>query len=329
MAGLVAALAVLAVAAIDLLGGIASGDVFGPLALAILLSGHLTLATALVLPFAARGPRRDVVRFAFLVLTPIALLRFGDEWVSLPGGPANVTMGPALTAATWNLEVGARPASATVSMLAGHPADVVALQELTPAVAQAIEADPGLRARYPYRALVPRQDAAGLGILSGDPLRDVAFELGPPQLSAVVALGRSSISVVVVHPFPAAIATGPLGLPVAIDSPRRDADHRAIRATVDRRAADTAAVLLGDLNTASTEPAFAQLAAGLTDAHVAAGVGPGWTWRPGALESLGIGLLRIDVVMTTPGLRGTGEWIGCPPVGDHCLVGDALAWERP
>ena len=77
----------------------------------------------------------------------------------------------------------------------------------------------------------------------------------------------------------------------------------------------------GDINTAPTEPEFARFVAGFADAHAEVGVGPGLDVlaRP-ALEGLGIGLIRIDVVLAGPGLRPITEVEACPPVGDHCLV---------
>ncbi len=49
-------------------------------------------------------------------------------------------------------------------------------------------------------------------------------------------------------------------------------------------------------------------------------MGPGWTYRPDMFEPFGIGLIRIDVVLTGPGLRPVTETTRCPPAGDHCAV---------
>ena len=42
--------------------------------------------------------------------------------------------------------------------------------------------------------------------------------------------------------------------------------------------------------------------------------------QPDALEPLGIGFLRVDVVLTGPGLRPVAESTVCPTLGDHCAV---------
>jgi endonuclease/exonuclease/phosphatase (EEP) superfamily protein YafD len=89
---------------------------------------------------------------------------------------------------------------------------------------------------------------------------------------------------------------------------------------VEAVAGDEPVLVLGDINTAPTEPEFARFTAGLRDAHADVGVGPGWTYRPSRFESLGIGMIRIDVVLAGPGLRPAAESTRCPPAGDHCAV---------
>ncbi len=107
---------------------------------------------------------------------------------------------------------------------------------------------------------------------------------------------------------------------------QRNADLVAIRGRIDARAAGGLPVLLlGDLNTASSEPAFDRFVAGLRDVHAEVGEGTGWTWRPLGFEFLGLGLIRIDHVVVTPGSVPTGAGIACPTVGDHCLVRAELA----
>jgi hypothetical protein len=62
------------------------------------------------------------------------------------------------------------------------------------------------------------------------------------------------------------------------------------------------------------------LTAGLVDVHRSIGLGPGWTWRPSSLERLGIGLLRLDLVLLGPGLRPIDLGVDCPRAGDHCRM---------
>ena len=62
------------------------------------------------------------------------------------------------------------------------------------------------------------------------------------------------------------------------------------------------------------------LDAGLTDAHRAVGVGPGFTWRPAPLQALDLALLRIDAVLTGDWLEPTASEVDCTIPGDHCRL---------
>ena len=100
----------------------------------------------------------------------------------------------------------------------------------------------------------------------------------------------------------------------------------AIRDAFDVRAASgTPVLLLGDLNTAASEPAFGRLVRGLRDVHAEVGLGTGWTWRPIRLEFLGLGLLRIDHVIVSPDVTPLAIGETCPAIGDHCLVHATVA----
>ena len=307
---------VIAVAVLDLVGlGPAPGH--GPIGLAQVLAAHLTIAALLLAPFALlRGAR--TLRLALVVLAVVALVRFGGEWWS---APAEAVDGPTIEVATFNLEIQSRAAPDAVAFLRPMTAEVIALQELTTAFADAIEADSLLAEHYPYRALYARDDVLGLGLLSRHPLSDVAFEGDPPRLKAVVQAPEGPIWLVNVHPLPARMPRGPLAIPVGFDPVNRDISLGRIADDIeDALAGDMPVLVLGDINTAPTEPAFGTFAAGLRDAHAEVGIGPGWTYRPDLLEPLGIGLIRIDVVFTGPGLRPISESTRCPPAGDHCAV---------
>jgi vancomycin resistance protein VanJ len=223
---------------------------------------------------------------------------------------------------TWNIEVDSRPTATTVRILEGLQADVIALEELQPNVARAIEADPVLVARYPHRALQPRENVLGLGILSRYPLDDVSAHWSPALESALVSVRDARVRVLVAHPLHAEIATvSRFRLPIGMDLAQRDADLVTIRSAVDESiSGGDPVILLGDLNTAATEPAFDRLTSGLVDVHAAVGEGPGWTWRPIRLEFLGIGLIRIDHVITSPDVQPLAISEQCPAIGDHCLV---------
>ena len=122
-------------------------------------------------------------------------------------------------------------------------------------------------------------------------------------------------------PFHSRISSGPLGLPVGIDSTERDLAIERLRARIDDiGATGRPYIVAGDFNTAPTEPAYDRLTDGLLDVHREVGQGPGWTWRPSRLEGLGVGLLRIDFILAGAGAIPAAIAVDCGHPGDHCLV---------
>ena len=305
--------------------GLVSGIENGPLAVAQILTPHLALA-CLALVVVAVASRSRALLIALVAVLALFTGRFAGEWWSPP--PAAGAAGAVeLRVLTWNLQAGERAGADAVRMLGDHPVDIVALQELTPEVAAAIEADPVLAARFPHRALEARAGVAGIGLLSRFPIETVDTAIEPVRLEARVRLSDRTLVVLNAHPFPARI--GMLaGVPVGLDPTVRNRDLERLRSRVaELDAAGEDVLLIGDFNTAPTEPAFRRLTGGLHDAHAEVGLGPGWTWRPARFAFLGIGLLRIDLVLSTSALRPLTASTRCPSTGDHCLVEAALSME--
>ena len=295
----------------------------GPLAVVVLASAHLALAGLVFVPVLAAGRSRGLG----LALAAVALLfglRFGGEWVSLPPTPAT---GATILVATWNLDAFQRTGPDAVDFLRDHPADLVALEELTPPVAAAIAADPDLASMYPHQSLDASAGTTGIGLLSRHPLDDPEYGSWPARLETRIATPTGTIGVVAAHPFPARFLFRN-GIPIGYDPTQRNADLGLLRDRVGRlTATGNPALLIGDFNTAPTEAAFARFTAGLHDAHAEVGEGPGWTWRPEPLDFIGIGLLRIDLILSSDGLRPTTTSIDCPTDGDHCLFEARLVVE--
>jgi vancomycin resistance protein VanJ len=300
----------------------------GLLAIFQVLAPHLALLALVLIPISLLEPRAPSLVTAVL-LGVVVSLRFGGDWVSLPVASASGATN--LHVVTWNLEVASRPGVDSVAIIRGQEADLVALQELQPDTAAAIDADPTLVARYPYRALVPRDDVLGLGLLSRLPIVDSSFALEPAVQEAQLDLGGGqTLAVVNAHPYHADIEfLGGTNLPVGLDSRLRNDDLDRIRGRVDARIGQgLPVVLLGDLNTAASEPAFDRFVRGLREVHQEVGFGTGWTWRPSRLEFLGIGLVRIDHVVVSADIAALGISGTCPRVGDHCMVDASVAVPR-
>ena len=242
-----------------------------------------------------------------------------SEWVSVP---ARSGFAPDLAVLSWNLDVGAAGTADIIDALTDSDADIVALQELTYEAAAAIEADPILARRYPYRTLTPAPRFYGMGVLSKHPITFTAAYVDPIAMEAHVDVTEgASLAVINAHPPAGSITTGPLGLALGFDASERDAALDRLRARVDRLLANASPVLVvGDYNVTPAEPAYRVLSAGLRDSHVEGAQGPGWTWRPRELEALRVGLLRIDYIFTSRDLRVIDSSVDCSKPGDHCAV---------
>jgi endonuclease/exonuclease/phosphatase family metal-dependent hydrolase len=263
------------------------------------------------------------VTVALLVVTTA---RLASEWISMPTAVA--AGGTPLRVATWNLEYGAVGAEVMLDGLADTDADVdvLALEELRPEHVNAIEASATLTTRFPYRHLFPDGASGGIGLLSRSPLDYEDHGLDPVLLETTLSWNRQPIRIIAAHPFPARIGTiTPLRIPTGLDPTIRDAGLASLNARAAAAIArGESVIVIGDFNVAPTEAGYSVLTDGLRDAHVEVGIGPGWTWRPSRFETLPIGLLRIDLVLTSPDLLPVSTTLDCSRRGDHCLLAATL-----
>lgn len=305
----------------------------GLLAIGQIVAPHLFLAALVLVPLAimarpAQVPRaeqpRRVLRLSLLALLVAGLLRFVPGMLSLP--PLETPDAVRVSITSWNRQAldGPSPEDA-VAVLRGSQSAVIAIQELRPEDATLISADATLAERYPYRVLRPHEGTYGMGLLSAYPIVEEGWRNVPHTVWARLDLGDGQDIVVInVHPLPGEIETlSPLPLPVDYDVGTRDAAIGRLRGELvdPLLRGGERLVLVGDLNTTVREPAFAELAAGLVDAHESVGLGTGSTWRPESLAWLPFGLLRIDQVLAGPGVKALRISTDCAPRGsDHCLV---------
>lgn len=300
------------------------------MALAQVLAHFLFAPALLLLPLALR-PGMFLLRLALAAAAAVFLVVYPPALRIAP--PAAPAAAPRLTLLSWNVFVGGVSPGALREALAAHSPDVVLLQEL---IWEEVADDPALAAAYPYQLLRPAESAPSLAILSRYPI----LASGVPELPgdewdmerivwARLDLGGQAVTVVNAHPIPPRI--GGAGCPPlrCYNSGPRDAQIAQMRAFAEdlRRRTGDPLILAGDMNVTEREEAYFDLAAGLQDAHKAVGAGFGASWRPASLE-LATGLIRIDYIFASEGLRPLALTTDCTPRGsDHCLLVAGLAVE--
>ena len=221
-------------------GPFALGAAFEP---HLLVVGAVSGAIAMLLTLSERDATANRVRILGIVVIVVALVRVGGEWWSPDDGPNLVIPTAATTRVSvmsWNLEVGSKATAEALAGILDPPGrgmpDVVALQELTPEVAAALEASAEIDAAYPYRMLEPRDGVRGMGILSSIPLVAGAYGAFPMLLTADLLLpDETRVSLLDVHPLPPKVSTI-LGVPWGLDTRQRDKQLESLRAAVDRAA---------------------------------------------------------------------------------------------
>ena len=288
---------------------------FGAFALSQILEPYIVVTGLIAGVVAFRTPRL-VNRALLLVALAIVLARYLPAVASFPPAPGSHS----LQVSFWNIEAGNDDERRVLTGVASSNAQLIGLAELQPEGAASLErSEQGQR--FASNAFFPDASVLGIGLLSQYPILEQETSSDPPYMRAVVDVAdREPIVVYVVHPLPARFIR--LGdIPVGVDTTVREVAIATIRSRMQPDiAAGHSVIVLGDINTTEREPAYAELSAGLRDAHLDAGVGPGFTWRPSPLSFLPFGLLRIDYVLTTPDLVPTSATVNCSLPSDHCRV---------
>jgi vancomycin resistance protein VanJ len=239
--------------------------------------------------------RRSRLALAFVLLPAVVWAAlFGSVWLPDHGsGPVQ------LRVASQNLLAGNPNPVATVNALAATGPDLIALEELAGGSSGRV-ADT-LRQRYPYQV-----SRSTVGLWSRYPIRESAgVDTGldwTRALRAVVAVPGGDVVVYVAH----------LGSARAGHTTTRDHTVQRLAAAVRDDPAEHV-IVLGDLNTATTDRVITPLTDLLDDAQADAGQGFGFTW-PAALP-----VARPDHVLYR-GLRATSAGVVRTPDSDHRAV---------
>jgi endonuclease/exonuclease/phosphatase (EEP) superfamily protein YafD len=260
----------------------------------------------------------------FVISAPLLI----DPWFRLSTARYGFSsQGAPFRVMTFNINGGNERTDRVLAAIRAAQPDIIALQELNPSIAAALERD--LKNEYPYQLLDPQWGVTGMGIISRFPLRPLAARLpgdrwiGAPQAVEIDTPGQT-ITLLNFHAIP---PVGPSEyMTAAIGERERQAE--AINAFV--QAQRTPVVVAGDLNATPFHRAYHILQHGaLSDVWQECGSGAGFTW-PGNRTIGGVPVLpwfvRIDHLFTTNGIvcldASVGLWDG---VSDHRAVVATLA----
>ncbi|MGL3804649.1 endonuclease/exonuclease/phosphatase family protein [Paeniglutamicibacter sp. R2-26] len=233
---------------------------------------------------------------------------------SIPGSECSAT---GLRMMSLNARLGRADAAAIVETVRREKVQLLALQEFTPALGEALEAA-GLGELLPHTVQVPEGGAAGAATFSRFPLtvRDVpgvaAMAFGNPTTAFTVPGpdgGERRMEITNVHTFPP--------LPDAVDSWRHD-----VGALASVNAAGGTRILAGDFNATYDHREFRDLLRSNADAPLADASTGGLarlqpTWPRDRAYSPGI---VIDHVLTSSDVSTCGYATLRIPGSDHAAV---------
>ncbi|MEV5967360.1 endonuclease/exonuclease/phosphatase family protein [Kribbella sp. NPDC051952] len=249
-----------------------------------------------VLAVAALVRRSATAGVALLVPAVIWGLMFGD--LLIPGKGAGGAYD--LRVLSHNVDAANPNPKQTAQDLIAADADVMALEEITPADMKVYKA--AFAKKYPYEV---SRDTVGLWskypVVQSESV-DVGFAW-TRALRAEVTTPEGKVAVYVAHL--ASVRVGTSGF----TSDQRNNTIKALgRQIADEKVAGV--IVMGDFNGTANDRSLAPLTAGLRSAQGAAGTGFGFTW-PAKFP-----MARIDHIMVR-GVTPTKAWVMKPTGSDH------------
>lgn len=294
----------------------------GPLALVAIFFPFL-FAPALGLLLPALFPRARVLKAGLVAIAGMYLLTWGVGAFAFPKPAAASEL--TLRVFSWNLLADNVDTASIRRNIIASNAGVVGVQELSELQSEKLLDDAIIAGRYPYQLMRPDGAYAGMGLLSTYPILESGEQLDPSVVWAWLDVEGRQMLVVNAHPFPGHLSTinvRGLSFPTGFDASERDeAIDRVLALIGSIRAPGESLILLGDFNVTEREPAYHLLSDGLVDAHLAAGIGPGASWKTTSplIWKAGLGVLRIDYQFASKDLRPLKATTDCGYAGsDHC-----------
>lgn len=316
------------VVALALFGAVCLGgrtQYFPGSALAV-LRWPVAAVLALLLVRASRRGHRVLASIAGVTAAALVLEWAAVRWHSARPPELDPARTPVLKVVTHNVLYRGGDPERTAALLRTVDADVIALQEVTPAWVARLSKT--LQARYPHRLLAPQAGTLGYALFSRHPLRDETYLPKPSPRAfaqcATVVAPQGEIPLCNVHFYsPSRVVEGGRSVRTQAAFLMANARLRAeqweqVREHVERRGGGRA-IVAGDFNTADFEPLYRQITRRYVDALADRTAFPGRTFPNPKLAPLGP-LVRIDYVMTLGALQPVAAEIHRATGSDHLPV---------
>lgn len=243
-----------------------------------------------------------------------------------------IQSGNTLRVMSWNAYFLNKEVDAFLATVAAIQPDVIALQEVSELMADAIAMH--LHDQYPYMTLYPSSIPAGSAVLSRYPFHrttppDYSEQSGCNCEIVEIELDEQRITLINAHPWPPTVApfstswSNLFALDTATQDPIFDQLLIRIEATT------TPLLVVGDMNTMPFQPNLQRLTARLTDAFAAAGVGPGYTFPAQSTDHdlPPFPFIRIDYILHDDTWHTEQIWNGAIAGSDHLFVVADLSYD--
>ncbi len=262
--------------------------------------------------------RSRLAAFSNAVLVVIGILLYAP--VYLPRAANAEARASRLRVMTFNLGPGQATPQGVAEAIANENADIIAVQELTPATAEA------LRQQLVYPAMILQPEYESIGLISRYRVirREWIRPLGQGRLSLNVILdvGGTPVHFLAVHPYPPDIIwLADLPVPVGLDDSEQAKEIANFAATASRLGNYT--LVAGDFNGGDSGRGYQAMASVLQDSYREAGSGLGFTFpselRFGRFPIPGP-FIRLDYIFHSPDIQAAEAQVKCLGGSDHCYV---------
>lgn len=271
--------------------------------------------------------RSKSVLAAGMIVSVLFVGLYGSLFLPRLGRPACHHAGQELRVMTFNLGMHLGQPEELARIIEVQEADIVAVQEMTPEMAQLFEQELG--STYPYVVSAPGMETTGLfsryPILEHEWIEPAGG--GRSYIKAVAAWEGKTLTIFVVHPLPPGLDwLGNTVVPIGLN----DIDPQRQIEEVTRRAASVegSVLILGDFNMSDYSRGYEIIAEEFVDTHREAGWGFGFTFPRGLRVSempVPGPFTRVDYIFHSRELCTNRAWVGCGGGSDHCYVLTELA----